>query len=201
MIFQIVEKIIISKKSKIFDFFENDDFSENSKIEKNNNFFLNFFLKIFFDQKKYYFRWFFLKFISWSRRIVLKQFLNAPGRLKLRKATRKKCWPNKFDVFLLCGRCMIPGGSGAQYEKNRERLFSKWIFDTKKIFFCDDFFSNFKYYIRAFQRAAAHCQTPLIERTARERLQKPSKNSRFPRFYNPVFIWQVILGGPRESKH
>ena len=125
-IFEFSEKIIIFEKIKILIFSKMMIFSENSKIEKKTTFFLNFFFEnIFRPEKNIFFRWIFLKFISWSRRIILKRFLSAPGRLKPRKATRKKCWPNKFDDFLLCGRCMIPGGSGAQHEKNRERLFSK----------------------------------------------------------------------------
>ena len=49
-------------------------------------------------------------------------------------------------------------------------------FHPEKYIFFDVFFSNVKYDIRAFQRAAAHCLTPPITGTARERLKNYPKS-------------------------
>ena len=42
---------------------------------------------------------FFLKFISWSRRIVLKRFQNAPGNLKGRKCEKEMLTDRNLVIF------------------------------------------------------------------------------------------------------
>ena len=75
---------------------------------------------------------FFFKFISWSRRIVLKRFQNDRDSLKCGKSNDKQCWPYKFEDILLSGRCMTPGGPGTQHAKNRIYFFFKIHFRHEK---------------------------------------------------------------------
>ena len=83
-------------------------------FQKNRKKKLNFFLKLFFDRKKYFFRWdffaksffsmmkkyfsmgFFFKFISWFRRIVWKRFLSDSYSLKVRKLVLKMFWSRQI---------------------------------------------------------------------------------------------------------
>ena len=95
---------------------------------------------------------FFLKFISWSRRIVLKRFQNAPGSLKHGKGARKKCWPNKFDDILLSGRWMTPGAPGVQYEKVNYFFLQTKFLSRKKNIFSKLFFSHQILYISSQMR-------------------------------------------------
>ena len=86
------------KKSTFFDFFK--------KSKKNQIFFsIIFFSKYFFSMmKKYFSMGFFFKFISWSRRIVLKRFQSDSDSLKEASprilSFKKKCafffWDRKF---------------------------------------------------------------------------------------------------------
>ena len=69
---------------------EKIDFSI-EKIEISRIFFRDFFSKSFFSMmKKYFSMGFFFKFISWSRRIVLKRFQSDSDSLKQRKVKEKK---------------------------------------------------------------------------------------------------------------
>ena len=116
---------------------------------------------------------FFLKFISWFRRNVLKRFRSAPGSLKRGKAIRKKCRPTNFEDILLSGRCVTPGGSGDQHAKNRKRLFSKLFFDTKKIFFFKTFFFQSKSLLLYFKNAKYHDNPTTLQSLAHKTIHKP----------------------------
>ena len=84
--FFLVEKYFWKKKSEKFSKkFQN----HNWNFSKN---FRTFFSKMFFDKKKIkFFDRFFLKFNSWSRRIIIKRFQHDSGSLKRPKLKGKKC--------------------------------------------------------------------------------------------------------------
>ena len=70
---------------------------------------------------------FFLKSISWSRRIVLKRLQDNSGSIKRRKVPRKKCWSYKFESFW--GHFAIWAMHDTRRsEKNQPQIFEKKSF-------------------------------------------------------------------------
>ena len=116
---------------------------------------------------------FFLKFISWSRRIVLRQFENGPSSLKRRKGTGKTWWSYKFEVILLSGRCITLGSPGDQHEKIEVKFFVNTKFRHEKKLFFDDFFSGIKHYISALKYTTGHGQRITHQKTARQNIHRP----------------------------
>ena len=137
---------------------------------------------------------FFLKFISWSRRIVLRQFENGPSSLKRKKGTGKIWRSYKFEVILLSGRLYNTRSPGDQHEKIEVKKKSTQNFVTKKKLFFDIFFSGIKHYISALKCTTGHGQRITHQKTARQNIHRPlpsepSSNHRLHIYSNRFFDW------------
>ena len=140
---------------------------------------------------------FFLKFISWSRRIVLRQFENGPSSLKRKKGAGKIWRSYKFEVILLSGRCITLEVRVTNMKKSKWKKFQHKISSRKKNFFSIFFFWHQTLYLSFKMHywtwptdhspkngTPKHSQTPPSEPSSNHRLHMyswiiPDKGNQF----------------------
>ena len=151
-----------------------------------------FFENIFRPEKIKILDGIFFKFMSWSRRIILKRLQDNSGSIKCRKVMRKKCWSYKFEPFW--GHFAIwpmhdTRGSGCPTWKNQDILICfpkikifKIIFLQEKSFFLIQIFFYDLEFIYTF------------DLSRRERLRECTGNGRVcnsKKLFFFIDIWQV----------
>ena len=115
---------------------------------------------------------FFLKFISWSRRIVLERFQNDPDSLKCGKSNEKNVDRLNLRTFCYLGGVWHPEVRAPNMQKIGY-IFFREKFSTRKNYFFSKTFFCVKFHRSAFQCATLYCQRITQTKTAPHQSHQP----------------------------